>query len=83
MIQIDRDITAFGGAFQAERLRVDMAGEVAGEGERPQWANEFAQIVEIEQGGVTYKVPPSVKQRLDAPLSAAQARAVLHRTDRA
>ena len=51
-----------------------MAGELAareaGEGERPQWASPGAQIVVIEQGGVTYKVPPSVKQRLDAPLSA-------------
>ena len=40
--------------------------------ERPQWAAEHTQTKghELEQGGVTYQVPPSVKQRLDAPLSA-------------
>ena len=38
--------------------------------ERPQWAAEHTQTKEHEQGGVTYQVPPSVKQRLDVPLSA-------------
>ena len=37
--------------------------------ERPQWAAAHAQVLEFEQGGVTYKLPPSVKARLDAPLS--------------
>ena len=39
--------------------------------ERPQWAAEHTQTMEHAQGVVTYQVPPSVKQRLDVPLSAA------------
>ena len=39
-------------------------------GDRPQWAAAHDVLVEHEQGGVRHKVPPSVKQRLDAPLAA-------------
>ena len=34
--------------------------------ERPQWAAEHVRVLEHEQGGVTYKVPPSVKERIAA-----------------
>ena len=40
------------------------------DGERPQWAAEHERVIEYEQGGVTYHIPPSVKERLDAPLGA-------------
>ena len=37
--------------------------------ERPLWANAHDFIVEIEQLNGKHKVPPSVKARVDAPLS--------------
>ena len=43
--------------------------QTAGEGERPQWAGEYDQLVEYNQGGIWYKLPPSVNARLSAPLS--------------
>ena len=42
----------------------------AGEREQfPAWAKEHDVVAEIEQGGVKYKVPPSVRDRLNAPLA--------------
>ena len=37
--------------------------------ERPLWAAAHDQFVKHEQGGIVHLVPPSVKQRLDAPTS--------------
>ena len=40
----------------------------AGEREQfPAWAKEHDVVAEIEQGGVKHKVPPSVRDRLNAP----------------
>ena len=44
------------------------SGLTADAGDRPEWAEPYAVLVELEQRGAKHKVPPSVKARYENPL---------------